>query len=109
MRSFGTLYKKMKNIVLSVGIVHNMLIRQVESMNDNVMEFNFNDKGAIFTKKEFDIITGLKIDNTFDASPHPQSFRLLDTYFKCCRKIRNSELRDKFVELNIDDLNRPYD
>ena len=41
---FGILYNKMKNIVLSGGIVHNMLIRQVESMNNNVMEFNFNGK-----------------------------------------------------------------
>ena len=63
---FGTLYKKMNNIVLCGGIVYNMLIRQVESMNDNVMKFNFNGKGAIFTKKEFDIITGLKIDNTLE-------------------------------------------
>ena len=41
---FGTLYKKMNNIMLSGGIVHNMLIRQVERTNDNVMEFNFNGK-----------------------------------------------------------------
>ena len=78
---FGTLYKKINNIVLSGGIVHNMLIKQTESMNDNVMEFNFNGKGAIFTKKEFGIITRLKIDNTLDAPPPLKSFRLLDTYF----------------------------
>ena len=47
MRScFSTIYEKMKNIVLSGGIVHNILIRQVENINDNVMEFNFNGKGA---------------------------------------------------------------
>ena len=77
-------------------------------MNDNIMEFIFNGKGAIFTKKEFSIITGLKIDTIFDAPP-PQSFRLLNTYFEGCRKIRNLELRNKFVELRIDDLKQPYD
>ena len=48
---FGALYKKMSNIVICGGIVHNMLVRQVESMSENVMEFNFNGKGAIFTIK----------------------------------------------------------
>ena len=56
----------MNNIVLCGGIVHNMLIRQVESINDNVIEFNFNGKEAIFTKKEFGIVIGLKIDNTLE-------------------------------------------
>ena len=89
---------------------HNMLVRQVESMSENVMEFNFNGKGAIFTIKEFGIIIGLRIDNALDAPPPPPIFfRLLDTYFGGHRRIKNSELRDKFVELNIDDLNRPYD
>ena len=106
---FGTLYKKMNNIMLSGGIVYNMLIRQVERMNENVMEFNFNGKGAIFTKKEFCIITGLKMDTTFDALLPPQFFRLLDTYFEACKKIRKSKLREKFVELRMDDFKQPYD
>ena len=41
---FGALYKNMSNIVLCGGIVHNMVVRQVESMSENVMEFNFNGK-----------------------------------------------------------------
>ena len=41
---FGTLYKKMSNIVLCGGLIHNMLVRQVESMSEHVMEFNFNGK-----------------------------------------------------------------
>ena len=106
---FGTLYKRMNNIVLSGGIVHNMLIRQVESMSDDVMEFNFNGKGAIFTRKEFGIITGLKIDTSFDAPPPPHSSRLLDTYFEGRRKIKNSELKDKFVGLDINNLDRRDD
>ena len=85
---FGTLYKQMKNIVLSGGIVYNMIIRQVESMNENVIEFNFNSKRAIFTKKKFGIIIGLNIDNSFDAPPPSHSRRLLETYFSGCRKIK---------------------
>ena len=107
---FGTLYKKMSNVVLCGGLVHNLLIRQVESMSEQVMEFNFNGKGAIFTIKEFGIITGLRIDNALDAPPPPPiSFRLLDTYFEGRRRTKNSELRDKFVELDIDDCEKSYD
>ena len=38
-------------------------------MSENVMEFNFNGKGAIFTIKEFGIITGLRIDHALDVAP----------------------------------------
>ena len=87
-----------------------MLVRQVESMSEHVMEFNFNGKWAIFTIKEFGIITGLRIDNALDAPPSPSiSFRLLNTYFEGRRRIKNSELRDKFVELDIDDFEKSYD
>ena len=100
---FDTLYKWIKNIVLSGCIIHNMLITQVESVNENVMEFNFNGKEPIFTKKKFDI-TGLKIDTSFDAPPPPHCFRVLVTYYYGCRKIKNSELWEKFIGLTIDDL-----
>ena len=87
-----------------------MLVRQVESMSENVMEFNFNGKRAIFTIKEFGIISGLRIDNALDAPPPPPiSFKLLDTYFEGRRRIKNSKLRDKFVELDIDDFEKFYD
>ena len=53
------------------------------------MEFNFIGNGVIFTKKEFGIITRLKIDISFDVPPPPHSFRFLDTYFEGCMKIKN--------------------
>ncbi|KAF3454950.1 hypothetical protein FNV43_RR05398 [Rhamnella rubrinervis] len=50
---FGILFVRMHNIVLNEGIIHNIIARQAESMNEDIMEFNFNGNGAIFTRKEF--------------------------------------------------------
>ncbi|KAF3442963.1 hypothetical protein FNV43_RR16881 [Rhamnella rubrinervis] len=41
---FGTLYLRMQKIILSAGIVHNMHVRQANSISEDVMEFNFNGK-----------------------------------------------------------------
>ncbi|KAF3443381.1 hypothetical protein FNV43_RR13063 [Rhamnella rubrinervis] len=70
---FGTLYLIMQEIILSGGIVHNMIVRQAESINKDVMEFKFNGKGAIFTKREFEFVMGLKMENSLDVPPLPHS------------------------------------
>ncbi|KAF3448065.1 hypothetical protein FNV43_RR08773 [Rhamnella rubrinervis] len=70
---FGTLFLRMRELVLSGGIIHNMIARQADSLNTEVMEFNFNDKGAIFTWKEFGLILGLKMKHSLDAIPPPSS------------------------------------
>lgn len=49
---FGNFFQRMYNIVLSGGIIDNIIIRQMESMNKNIIEFNFNCKGVIFSKKK---------------------------------------------------------
>ncbi|KAF3449528.1 hypothetical protein FNV43_RR10257 [Rhamnella rubrinervis] len=41
---FGTLFLRMRELVLSSGIIHNMVARQADSLNTEVMKFNFNDK-----------------------------------------------------------------
>ncbi|KAF3443133.1 hypothetical protein FNV43_RR17054 [Rhamnella rubrinervis] len=46
---FGTLILRIQELGLSDGIIHDMIGRQADSLNNDVMEFNFNGKGAIFT------------------------------------------------------------
>lgn len=48
---FGTLFQRMHNIVLRWDIVHNIIIRQVDSMNENVTKFKFKGKRAILPKR----------------------------------------------------------
>ncbi|KAF3455786.1 hypothetical protein FNV43_RR00428 [Rhamnella rubrinervis] len=96
---FGTLFLRMHNIVLNAGIIHNMIARQVESLNEGAMEFNFNGNGAIFTRKEFGIITGLKMENTLDIQPPPYSDRIRNTYFGHIHKIKNRDVRDVFMHI----------
>ncbi|KAF3438482.1 hypothetical protein FNV43_RR21244 [Rhamnella rubrinervis] len=91
------LYLRMQEIILSAGIVHNMLVRQANSICEDVMEFNFNGKGAIFTKAEFGFITGLKMENSVNVPPPPQSNRIRNKYFSHLKKIKNSNVRDVFL------------
>ncbi|KAF3433414.1 hypothetical protein FNV43_RR24516 [Rhamnella rubrinervis] len=88
-----------KEIILSGGIVHNMLVRQTDSISEDVMEFNFNGKGTIFTKREFGFITGLKMENSVDVPPLPQSNRIRNTYFDHLKKTKNLNARDVFLGL----------
>ncbi|KAF3433592.1 hypothetical protein FNV43_RR24694 [Rhamnella rubrinervis] len=96
---FGTLFLRMHNIVLNAGIIHNMIARQAESLNEGAMEFNFNGNGAIFTRKEFGIITGLKMENTLDIQPPPYSDRIRNTYFGHIHKIKNRDVRNVFMHI----------
>ncbi|KAF3434738.1 hypothetical protein FNV43_RR21823 [Rhamnella rubrinervis] len=93
------LYLRMQKIILSGGIVHNMLVRQADSISKDVMEFNFNGKGAIFTKREFGFIMGLKMENSVDVPSPPQSNRIKNTNFGHLKKIKNSNVRDVLLYL----------
>ncbi|KAF3449598.1 hypothetical protein FNV43_RR10328 [Rhamnella rubrinervis] len=96
---FGTLFLRMHNIVLNAGIIHNMIARQAESLNEGAMEFNFNGNGAIFTRKEFGIITGLNMENTLDIQPPPYSDRIRNTYFGHIHRIKNRDVRNVFMHI----------
>ncbi|KAF3448107.1 hypothetical protein FNV43_RR08817 [Rhamnella rubrinervis] len=63
------------------------------------MEFNFNGKGAIFTWKEFGLITGLKMEHSLDVTPPPSSNRIRNKYFGDIKKIRNCDIRNSFINL----------
>ncbi|KAF3453787.1 hypothetical protein FNV43_RR04228 [Rhamnella rubrinervis] len=101
---FGTLFLRMRELVLSIGIIHNMIARQADSLNTEVMEFNFNDKGAIFTWKEFGLITRLKMKHSLDAIPPPSSNRIRNKYFGDIKKIRNRDVRNSFMNLKHSNL-----
>ncbi|KAF3438743.1 hypothetical protein FNV43_RR21507 [Rhamnella rubrinervis] len=81
-----------------------MLVRQADSIREDVMEFNFNGKGAIFTKREFGFIIGLKMKNSVNVPPPPQSNRIRNTYFGHLKKIKNSNVRDVFLYSNFNKL-----
>ncbi|KAF3438726.1 hypothetical protein FNV43_RR21490 [Rhamnella rubrinervis] len=66
-------------------------------MNKDVMEFNFNGNGAVFTRKEFGIITGLKMENTLDVPSPPYSDRIRNRYFGHIHKIKNMDVRNVFI------------
>ncbi|KAF3453882.1 hypothetical protein FNV43_RR04323 [Rhamnella rubrinervis] len=68
------------------------------------MEFNFNDKGAIFTWKEFGLITGLKMEHSLDATPPPSSNLIRNKYFGDIKKIRNCDVRNSFMNLKHSNL-----
>ncbi|KAF3455787.1 hypothetical protein FNV43_RR00429 [Rhamnella rubrinervis] len=70
-------------------------------MNEDVMEFNFNGNGAIFTRKEFGIITGLKMENTLDVPSPPYSDRIRNRYFGHFHKIKNMDVRNVFINLYV--------
>ena len=61
---FGILFQRLRSITFSSGLIHHILLRQALNDNPNVMKYNFNGQGAIFTNREFGIITGLKMSNT---------------------------------------------
>ncbi|KAF3442930.1 hypothetical protein FNV43_RR16848 [Rhamnella rubrinervis] len=68
------------------------------------MEFNFNDKGAIFTWKEFGLITGLKMKHLLDAIPPPSSNQIRNKYLGDIKKIRNRDVRNSFMNLKRSNL-----
>ncbi|KAF3436833.1 hypothetical protein FNV43_RR19586 [Rhamnella rubrinervis] len=89
----------MHKLILSGGIVHNIIVRQVDSISEDVMKFNFNGKGTIFTRKEFGFITELKMENSLDVPPSLHSNRIRNKYFGLLKKIKNSDARDVFINL----------
>ena len=105
---FETLFSRMRMIAFSGCLVHNLIIRQAESYNTHVMEFNINGKGAIFTKKEFGIITGLKMDESL-ASPPPYSDRLVKYYFPGKKRITMGDFHKVFPNLKFSDCEKTLD
>ncbi|KAF3447307.1 hypothetical protein FNV43_RR12491 [Rhamnella rubrinervis] len=99
----------MKDLVFCGGIVHNLIVRQAESLCQNVMEFNFNGKGATFTEKEFGVITGLNMDASFDTLPPPTSNRIRNKYFGASNKVKNANLLMVFNGLRSKDLEEEDD
>ncbi|KAF3449840.1 hypothetical protein FNV43_RR05919 [Rhamnella rubrinervis] len=67
-----------------------MIVRQPGNISEDVVEFSFNGKEAIFIKREFGFITGLKMKNSPDGPP-PHSNRIRNTYFGHLKKIKNSD------------------
>ncbi|KAF3454065.1 hypothetical protein FNV43_RR04512 [Rhamnella rubrinervis] len=90
----------MRELVLSGGIIHNIIARQADSLSTDIMEFNFNDKGAIFTWKEFGLIIELKVKHSLDANPPPSSNRIRNKYFGDIKNIRNRDVRNSFMNWN---------
>ena len=52
-------FLNLKPITFCSAIVHNLLVRQVECDDSNVIEFNFRGIGARFDRMAFAIVTGL--------------------------------------------------
>ena len=93
---FGTLFS-MKKIRFNSSITHHLLLRQVMCSDLQVMEFNFNGKGARFTKQEFGLITGLNCKSVSPNGPCPKSDRILNTYFNGNRRLKNSHIKHAFL------------
>ena len=105
---FGRLFEQMHQLTFCGGLVHSMLARQVEPPDESLMEFNIFGQSAVFSLKEFGLITGLKLHGSSNARP-PPSQRLINTYFDGKRVIRPSVLRDVVVGLRIKDLEEEDD
>ncbi|KAF3433366.1 hypothetical protein FNV43_RR24468 [Rhamnella rubrinervis] len=97
---FGSFITRLRNVMFSSAIVHHMILRQAVNHNPDVMEFNFNGCGAIFTIKEFDIITGLNIKDIDVPSP-PKSDRIINTYFGGSKYIKPKDFRQVFLGLKF--------
>ncbi|KAF3438472.1 hypothetical protein FNV43_RR21234 [Rhamnella rubrinervis] len=82
---------------------------EAESLCQNVMEFNFNGKGAIFTEKEFGVITRLNMDASFDALPPSTSNWIRNKYFGASNKVENADLLTVFNSLRSKDLEEEDD
>ncbi len=101
---FGKLFKGMHQITFCGGLVHYVLMRQVESTSPTSMEFNFEGSSAVFSLREFGLITGLKVTPPSNVIPPPTSQRIINTYFEGKTKIKTSKLREVFEELNINQV-----
>ncbi|KAF3455332.1 hypothetical protein FNV43_RR05780 [Rhamnella rubrinervis] len=77
-----------------------MILRQAVNHNLNVMEFNFNGNEALFTIKEFGIITGLKIKD-IDVPSLPKSDRIINTYFGDSKCIKPKDFKQVFLGLRF--------
>ncbi|KAF3443700.1 hypothetical protein FNV43_RR13390 [Rhamnella rubrinervis] len=97
---FGSFITRLRNITFSSAIVHHMILRQAVNHNPDGMEFNFNGCGAIFTIKEFGIITGLNIKDIDVPSP-PKSYRIINTYFGGSKCIKPKDFRQVFLGLKF--------
>ncbi|KAF3441446.1 hypothetical protein FNV43_RR15360 [Rhamnella rubrinervis] len=53
---------EIKTVQFCGGLIHHLLLHQVECEDKNVMEFEFNGTGARFDRKCFAMITGLNCD-----------------------------------------------
>ena len=94
------LFNGLQRINFIAGIVHHLISRQFQSSNNTCIEFNFGGKTTKFTKKEFGIITELKMGPLPTEKPNASSHRLLDDYFNNEEKITNAIVKDVFIQIN---------
>ncbi|XP_038713389.1 uncharacterized protein LOC120007258 [Tripterygium wilfordii] len=103
-RSCFGMYLRIKSLTFSGQLVHQLLLRQVESSDHSFgTTFNFRlaGKQATFSFEDFALVTGLActgippISSLVDTSTH----RLRDAYFKGNNSIKRSELESTFLGL----------
>ncbi|XP_038693067.1 uncharacterized protein LOC119990985 [Tripterygium wilfordii] len=103
-RSCFGMYLRIKSLTFSWQIVHQLLLRQVESSNHSFgTTFNFRlaGKQAAFSFEDFALVIGLvctgipPISSLVDTSTQ----RLRDAYFKGNNSIKRSELESTFLGL----------
>ena len=87
----------MRQINFSGGLVHHLVKRQSVSTDTSIMEFNFNGKGAQFTRNEFGLITGLNMGPIPTEKPLHTSDRIRSEYFNNEDKITNAMVKDAFT------------
>ncbi|KAF3455349.1 hypothetical protein FNV43_RR05798 [Rhamnella rubrinervis] len=82
----------------SVGVVHHLLRRQVHTYdNMKYLEFNFGGNKVQFRKKEFGIITGLKMGPVPANNPASSYDRIRDDYFNGSDVITNAMVKDVYT------------
>ncbi|KAF3438461.1 hypothetical protein FNV43_RR21223 [Rhamnella rubrinervis] len=95
---FGHLFLQF-NVKFNADLVHHLLRRQVHTSNRKYLEFNFEGNAAQFRKKEFDIITKLKMGPIPANNPTSSYERIRDDYFNGSDVITNGMVEDAYTNI----------
>ena len=96
-------FLRMKPLIFSSGMVHNLLLRQLECDDPKVLEFNFRGVGVRFDLKAFALVSGL---NCTKFPTYLETRDLEDTlwekYFGSIGTITLKEFMTRFEEHTFD-------
>ena len=87
----------MRQINFSGVLVHHLAKRQSVSIDTSIMEFNFNGKGAQFTRNEFELITGLNMGPIPTEKPLHTSDQIRSEYLNGEDRITNAMVKHAFT------------